>query len=111
MSKKILLAENERDITEILLYLFKAWDYETTVVSDGITLLEKIKKEMPDLIIIDSNLPKVDGLKVCKILKEDFLTAYIPIIVLIDKRQIRKKILEIEKGVDDYILAARKQRD
>ena len=62
-----------------------------------------MRREQPDIIIIDWGLPDMDGLKVSKALKEDFLTAHIPVIVLIDKKQIRKKMLEIEQGVDDYI--------
>ncbi|MFC1666267.1 response regulator [Candidatus Omnitrophota bacterium] len=102
-SKKVLLAEHEKSIAEILKYLLNAWDYQVVITTDGKSVLETVRHEQPDIIIIDSNLPKIDGLKVSKALKEDFLTAHIPIIILIDKKQIRKKMLEIEQGVDDYI--------
>jgi len=104
-NKKILVAEHEKNILDILVYLLKAWDYQVVVASDDASLFEILKREQPDIIIIDSNLPKSDGLKVSKQLKEDFLTAHIPVIILIDKRQIRKKMLEIEQGVDDYIVS------
>ena len=102
-NKKVLLAEHDKTILEILTYLLKAWDYELISVTDGLSVLETVRREQPDIIIIDFNLPKVDGLKLSKALKDDFLTAHIPIIILIDKREIRKKMLEIEQGVDDYI--------
>ncbi len=101
--KKVLLAEHEAGIAEIIQYLLKAWDYEAITIAKGSAVLDAVRREQPDIIIIDWGLPDMEGLKVSKALKEDFLTAHIPIIVLIDKRQIRKKMLEIEQGVDDYI--------
>src|SRR3989338_6180552 len=101
--KKVLLAEHEAGIAEIIQYLLKAWDYDIVAISKGSAVMDAVRREQPDIIIIDCGLPDMDGLKVSKALKEDFLTAHIPIIVLIDKRQIRKKMLEIEQGVDDYI--------
>ena len=101
--KKVLLAEHEAGIAEIIQYLLKAWDYEIVTVAKGSVVLDTVRREQPDIIIIDWSLSDMDGLKVSKVLKEDFLTAHIPIIVLIDKKQIRKKMLEIEQGVDDYL--------
>src|SRR3989338_3957165 len=101
--KKVLLAEHEAGIAEIIQYLLKAWDYDIVAISKGSAVMDAVRREQPDIIIIDCGLPDMDGLKVSKVLKEDFLTAHIPIIILIDKKQIRKKMLEIEQGVDDYI--------
>ena len=101
--KKVLLAEHEAGIAEIIQYLIKSWDYDIVTIAKGSAVLDAVRREQPDIIIIDWGLPDMDGLKVSKVLKEDFLTAHIPIIVLIDKKQIRKKMLEIEQGVDDYI--------
>jgi diguanylate cyclase (GGDEF)-like protein len=101
--KKVLLAEHEAGIAEIIEYLLNAWDYNTVTITKGSAVLDAVRREQPDIIIIDWGLPDMEGLRVSKVLKEDFLTAHIPIIVLIDKKQIRKKMLEIEQGVDDYI--------
>ena len=101
--KKVLLAEHEPGIAEIIQYLLKAWDYDVVTISKGSAVLDAVRREQPDIIIIDWCLSDIDGFKVSKALKEDFLTSHIPVIVLIDKRQIRKKMLEIEQGVDDYI--------
>jgi len=102
-NKKVLLAEHEQKIIDILVYLLNAWDYEVVIALDGEFVLELVRQEHPDIIIIDCNLPKIDGFQILKTLKEDFLTAHIPVIILIDKKQIRKRMLEIEQGVDDYI--------
>lgn len=101
--KKVLLAEHVAGIAEIIQYLLKAWDYDVVTISKGSAVLDAVRREQPDIIIIDWSLSDMDGFKVSKALKEDFLTSHIPVIVLIDKRQIRKKMLEIEQGVDDYI--------
>ena len=103
LNKKVLLAEHEQKIVDILVYLLNAWDYEVIIASDGASVLELVRRAHPDIIIIDCNIPRVDGFEVSKVLKEDFLTAHIPVIILIDKKQIRKRMLEIEQGVDDYI--------
>ena len=88
--KKVLLAEHEAGIAEIIQYLLRAWDYEIITIPKGSAVLDAVRREQPDIIIIDSNLPKLDGLEVSKSLKDDFITAHIPIIILIDKKQIRK---------------------
>ena len=102
-ARTVLLAEHNKGILDILVYLLNAWDYKVIVAADGVSVLDIVSREHPDIIIIDSNLPKISGLELSKLLKEDFLTSHIPIIILIDRKQIRKKMLEIEQGVDDYI--------
>ena len=102
--KKIVLAEGEGIIADIVPQFLKPIGYEVLVCSDGEIALKTIKRELPDLIIVDSDLQKIDGFMLCKALKQDFLTSYIPLILLIDKKQIRKRLLEIKEGIDDYIL-------
>ncbi len=103
-NRKVLLAEHDKNIVDILTYLLKAWDYEVVTATDGLSVLGTVRREQPDIIIVDFNLPEMDGLQLSKALKEDFLTAHIPVVILIDKKRIRKKMLELEQGVDDYIV-------
>jgi diguanylate cyclase (GGDEF)-like protein len=102
--KKILLAEAEPQIAEILPQFLKPLGYNVINCADGNTALELARRERPDLIITDATLPHLDGMALSKLLKTDFLTSYIPIIILIEKRQFRKQILDIEQGMDDYLL-------
>jgi len=104
IKKKIILAEPDADISDILTKLLKSWGYEAAVAEDGEALLDIVRKKHPSLILVDAVLPKIDGLEICKRLKEDFLTSHIPLILLIEKRTLRKKMLEFEHGVDDYVL-------
>ncbi len=103
-NKKILLAEAELQIAEILPKFLKPIGYEVICCADGNSALELARRERPDLIITDASLPQIDGFTLAQILKSDFLTSYIPIIILIEKRQVRKQILDIEQGMDDYLL-------
>ncbi len=102
--QKIVLAEGEAVISEIVPQFLKPLGYEVFVASDGESALATIKRELPDLIIVDSDLAKLDGFSLCQILKSDFVTSYVPIIILIEKKQIRKRLLEIKEGIDDYII-------
>ncbi|HOX54479.1 MAG: diguanylate cyclase [Candidatus Omnitrophica bacterium] len=102
--KRILLAETDHALVEILKTLLLAMGTKVTVVGDSHSLIETASKEHPDLIMVDCDVPQIDGFNVTKDLKTDFLTSYIPLIILIDKKQIRKKMLQIEQGIDDYIV-------
>ena len=106
MSKeiKIVLAVPDLKLREILLYLLKAWEYNVAELPEGKDVTEYLKKENPNLIIIDAALQDKGGLEICKEIKGDFLTSYIPTIVLIDKKQLRRDLLSIEQGVDDYLI-------
>lgn len=101
---RIALAVPDLKLREILIYLLKAWEYHITVLEDNQDVAAYIKNESPNLIIIDAAFQNKKGLKICKAIKEDFLTAYTPTIVLIDKRQLRRDLLNVEQGVDDYLI-------
>ncbi len=101
---KIVLAVPDLKLREILLYLLKAWEYNVMELPEEEDVIEYLKKENPNLIIIDATLHGKKGLEICKEIKGDFLTSYIPTIVLIDKKQLRRDLLSIEQGVDDYLI-------
>jgi len=103
-SIKIVLAATDLKLREILVYLLKAWEYNVLLLEEGQDVIELLKRENPNLIIIDAALNNKKGLEVCKEIKADFLTSYIPTVVLIDKRQLRRDLLSIEQGVDDYLI-------
>lgn len=101
---KILLAEKDGSLGEILYMLLKSFKYDVVTSKGADDTLSAIKETVPDLILIDRNLQDKDGLEISKAIKKDFSTAYIPIIVLIDRKQVRRELLEIEQGIDDYII-------
>lgn len=101
---KILLAGKDKSVRNILSMLQKSFKYDMVVREGTEDTLAAVKSENPDLILIDRNLSDRDGLDISKKIKEDFLTAYIPIIVLFNRWQLPQDLLSKEQGIDDYII-------
>lgn len=101
--ERIMIVEDEKDIVKMLDYNLKKEGYDTTSARNGEAAIELAKKEIPDLIILDLMLPGIDGLEVCKTLKNDGKTKSIPVIMLTAKAQESDKIVGLELGADDYI--------
>jgi two-component system, OmpR family, phosphate regulon response regulator PhoB len=103
-STKILIIEDEQDVVDMLtLNLKKAGGFTITTAPDGASGLKKAREELPALIILDLMLPKMPGLEVCKILKNDGATRHIPIIMLTAKAEEVDRIVGLEIGADDYV--------
>jgi len=104
MSKKrILLIEDETDMVYALTLQLEAIDYEVLSATDGQTGLDMARKENPDLIILDLMLPKMDGYKICRMLKFDERYKKIPIIMFTARVQDQDKKLGQEVGADAYV--------
>lgn len=102
--KKILLVDDEKDLVKIVKFRLEANDYEVITACDGQEGLEKARKEKPDLIILDLMLPKMDGYKICGLLKKDSRFMRIPIIMFTAKAQEEDMKLGKEVGADAYII-------
>ncbi len=104
MSKKrILLVDDEKDMVYALKLQLEANDFEVTTASDGQEGLEKARTENLDLIILDLMLPKIDGYKVCRMLKFDDKYRKIPIIMFTARVQKSDEKLGFEVGADAYL--------
>ena len=103
MNAKILIVEDERDIVELLQYHLQEAGFETDYVRNGADALHRAVEKSPDLILLDLMLPEVDGLIVCRLLKNDPRTKNIPIVMVTAKTEARDRIAGLELGVDDYI--------
>ena len=100
---KVLLVEDEEDIREMVHFnLFKE-RYKVLLASDGQTALDIATNEIPDLIVLDVMIPKIDGFEVCRNLKKRAETKKIPIIMLTAKGEEEDVIKGLEVGADDYI--------
>lgn len=103
-SNRILIIEDEPDVVDMLtLNLRKAEGFTISSAPDGAAGLRKAREELPSLIILDLMLPKMPGLEVCKILKNDSATKHIPIIMLTAKAEEIDRIVGLEFGADDYV--------
>ena len=101
--KRILIVDDEEDILKVLRFRLEANNYEVLSASDGQEGLNKARSEKPDLIILDLMLPKIDGYKVCRMLKFDENYKAIPIILFTARAQASDKELGMEMGADAYI--------
>ena len=103
MNAKILIVEDERDIVDLLRYNLEEAGFETDYVRNGADALHRAVEKSPDLILLDLMLPEVDGLIVCRLLKNDSRTKNIPVVMVTAKAEERDRIAGLELGVDDYI--------
>lgn len=101
--KRILIVDDEEDILNVLKFRLEANNYEVLTASDGHEGLNKARTERPDLLILDLMLPKLDGYKVCRMLKFDESYKAIPIIMFTAKAQQKDEELGKEMGADAYI--------
>jgi len=103
MAKKILIVDDEPSLVMLVSTRLKTHGYEVISAGDGQTGLDMAKKEKPDLIILDLMLPKMDGYKVCGLLKKDTRYSKIPIILFSARDQEEDKIQGMELGANAYI--------
>ena len=101
--KKILIAEDEGHIRRLIRAVLSRDSYDFAEAKDGAEALEKVSEEMPDLIILDLMMPKMDGLEASRQLKKNALTRRIPIIMLTAKGEMADKVVGIRAGADDYL--------
>jgi two-component system, OmpR family, alkaline phosphatase synthesis response regulator PhoP len=103
MPKKILVTEDSPTILSILEDALKSEGYNIITATDGQEALAKAQKENPDLIILDVMLPKMDGHKVCGLLKKDSRYSKIPIIMFTAKMEDSDREISKELGADAYL--------
>ena len=103
MKKKILIVEDDADISEVIQYNLEKENFQTVCVSNGEEVSQVVQKEKPHLMVLDLMLPGMDGLEVCQSIREDKKFAHLPIIMLTAKSQETDKIVGLELGADDYM--------
>ena len=101
--KKILIVDDEEDIIEILQFVLEAQGYECITAMDGEEGLRLAKEILPDLIILDVMMPKINGYKISRLLKYDAKYKNIPILMITARSQEEDKNIGEETGVDEYI--------
>jgi len=103
MPKTILVVDDEADLVELVSYNLKKEGFLVDSASDGEKALTKIRKGTYDLLILDLMLPGIQGMELCRILRNDPKTSVLPIIMLTAKGEEVDKILGLEMGADDYM--------
>jgi diguanylate cyclase (GGDEF)-like protein len=104
MSKaRLLIVEDDFDISNMLKIYFTGQGYEADIAPRGSVALEKTRQNLPHLIVLDIMLPDIDGFEVCRILRTNTRTSHVPIIFLTQKDERSDKLQGLELGADDYI--------
>ncbi len=101
--KKILIVDDEQDIVESLKFVLEASNYMCYCAYNGEDGLKLAKEIMPDLIILDVMMPKINGYKISRLLKYDSKYKNIPILMVTARSQEEDKLIGEETGVDEYI--------
>lgn len=103
-SHRILVVEDHTDTRELLRYNLTASGFEVAAAEDGRTGLELARSFRPDLVMLDIMLPGIDGLEVCRRLKQDPELGRIPVIMLTARSDEIDRIVGLELGADDYVV-------
>jgi DNA-binding response OmpR family regulator len=102
VQKQILVIEDERDIADLIRLHLEDLNYIVTVARDGNTGLRKSSTGSWDLIILDLRLPGIDGLDICRNLRQKF--EYVPVLMLTSKSSELDRVVGLEVGADDYVV-------
>ena len=100
MTEKVLIVEDDRTLLETLEYNLLRQEYRVYKAMDGQRALQVARQEEPDLVLLDLMLPGLDGLEVCRILRQEM---NVPILILTARTEEVDKVVGLEMGADDYI--------
>ena len=101
---KIAVIEDEADILEVIEYSLSKEGFRVCTALDGEEGLGLVKKEVPDLVVLDLMLPRIDGIEICRKLKSDSATRSISIIMVTAKGEESDIVLGLGIGADDYVV-------
>ena len=99
--KKVLVVDDESQITRVLRHSLTAHRYDVRTAADGVSALDTFRDWHPDLIITDLQMPEMDGIELCREIRK---SSKLPIIVLSVKGEERTKVAALDAGADDYVL-------
>jgi len=101
---KILVVDDELHIRNILKFQLEKNGYSVVLAENGEEALQMVRRESPDLVILDLMMPRMDGFEVCKRIRENYQTAQIPIIMLTAKSDLPDRLKGLKDGANDYLI-------
>jgi len=102
-AKRILVLDDEPDVTELLEYKLEQENYTVEVLNDPLQFISKVREFEPDLMILDIMMPELNGLQLCRIARSDPAMKEIPIVFLTAKGEAEDRVKGLETGADDYV--------
>ena len=100
---RIFVVEDDRDIADLIAHYFDRAGWQPHVFGSGAAAVSAARQQPPDCVVLDLMLPGMDGLEVCRALRNDSHTAMVPIIMLTARAEETDRIVGLELGADDYI--------
>lgn len=101
--KKILVVDDEPDVTDLVAYHLKAKGFHVECLNDATASISKARQLQPDLVILDIMMPHLSGIQLCRILRADPKLSRVPIVFLTAKAESHDRIEGLESGADDYL--------
>lgn len=111
MTHRVLVVDDETDITELLTYNFRDAGYEVLTASDGMAAVSAAQRWLPEAIVLDLNLPGLDGFAVCEMLRVLPSTREIPILMLTAFATGESRAVGLRLGANDYLTKPFSPRD
>lgn len=99
----ILVADDEESMAMMLAEALNTSGFDVTLAANGVEALQQVKAKSPDLVLLDVQMPQMDGFAVCQQIKSDLLLRHIPIMMLTAQSGVSSKVTGLERGADDYI--------
>jgi DNA-binding response OmpR family regulator len=103
VQRTILVVEDEPILRDTIVYNLRAEGYDVLTAGDGATALDTAQRSRPDLVLLDVMLPVLDGLEVCRQLRQRGETTDVPILMLTARADETDKVVGLELGADDYV--------
>jgi len=100
---RILVVDDEPDVTELLSYRLKQEGYVVEVINDPLLIMGKAREFNPDLFLLDVMMPDLDGIRICRMIRADAKLNSVPIVFLTARGDTEDRIKGLETGADDYI--------
>ncbi len=100
---RVLLVDDDREILEMTSLLLGGAGYAVTTAASGEEALYRVREEIPDLVLLDINMPGMDGWEVLRVLQEDESTAAIPVVMFSVNFEVREKLRALQQGARDYV--------
>jgi len=100
----ILVVEDEPDLASLIAFNLKQAKFDVDVAYDGETALDIATNRRPQLVVLDLMLPDISGVEVCRQLKRNSSTSYVPVLMLTAKKEEADRVAGFEAGADDYIV-------
>jgi two-component system, OmpR family, alkaline phosphatase synthesis response regulator PhoP len=100
---RVLVAEDERDVAELIRYTLAREGFEVILATNGADALRQVRESRPDLVLLDLMLPQLNGWELCRRLKQDAATRALPVIMVTARAEEGDKVLGFELGADDYV--------